>query len=281
MRRTLVTVLLLGALAGCASVSEVRTLGRYDFSYRIEGDARAAPLQIFDDGRQTYFQFREPVPAIFALGGDQQRVKLAPRRDGPYLVLDRIEREFVFVLDEDKAQAAGKYIGAQNRAVLPHELPALPEPAVPPPAAPPSPASLSRKIPFAAGEAKIGEATRNALEELLPEARTAKRVVILARPANGTRTLTLARAGALRDWLARRGVSRILIVNAAPAATHADHIELFLSTGAPADMTRAPARSTAHRPRPMLYGAAQPLRVSEPARPVPVDSGGGSGLLDR
>ena len=44
-------------------------VGHYDFSYQAAGDNRVRPVQVFDDGKSTFFQFRagEPVPAIFAI----------------------------------------------------------------------------------------------------------------------------------------------------------------------------------------------------------------------
>lgn len=43
-----------------------------DFGYALAGDAGLRPTRVWDDGRQTYFEFAEemPLPAIFA-GGDK------------------------------------------------------------------------------------------------------------------------------------------------------------------------------------------------------------------
>lgn len=65
--------------------------GAYDFSWRLTGSRQAGPLQVFDDGRNTWLQFGpdQPAPAVFARTerGDQL---LTPRRQGPYLVLDGV-----------------------------------------------------------------------------------------------------------------------------------------------------------------------------------------------
>jgi hypothetical protein len=60
-------------LAGFLTLQPVQSsgpdrMGGYDFSYQAIGDQRVKPVQVFDDGRNTYFQFRsgEPIPAIFA-----------------------------------------------------------------------------------------------------------------------------------------------------------------------------------------------------------------------
>lgn len=275
MKRYPLVILLLAALCGCAGVGEVRTLGRYDFSYRIEGEVRAAPLQIFDDGKQTFFQFREPVPAIFAVDRSKQLVMVPARRDGHYVVVDRIDREFAFLMDQDKARASGRYIGRQNRAVLPHELAPLRE-SEPKPATAPS-TSTSYRIPFVAGAARLDEAAQRALEELLPEALVAKRVVVFATPARkrGDRGLGSVRAAAVRDWLVAHGVSRslIVVIKAESSTPASEHCDVHVS---PAEPDKKPSPVVTHsgqQAQAVLYGAAQPVSVSHPAQPAFVDRG--------
>ncbi|MBA2467122.1 MAG: TrbG/VirB9 family P-type conjugative transfer protein [Sphingomonas sp.] len=54
-----------------------------DFSYRIAGDPSLLPSRVWDDGRQTYFEFAEAtaIPAIFAggPGKDESLVNVAMR----------------------------------------------------------------------------------------------------------------------------------------------------------------------------------------------------------
>ncbi|WP_442592402.1 TcpQ domain-containing protein [Parapusillimonas sp. JC17] len=90
---------------------------RYSFAWRLSGDRAVAPLQVFDDGRQTWLQFSESqaVPAIFARGakGDQL---LSYARQGPYVVLPGVWPELILrggslvghVRREAPAQAAGQ-----------------------------------------------------------------------------------------------------------------------------------------------------------------------------
>ena len=61
-------------------------LGGFDFSYQASGDAWVRPVQVFDDGHSTYFQFRagEPVPAIFAEAANGPLL-LIPQNEGPYV----------------------------------------------------------------------------------------------------------------------------------------------------------------------------------------------------
>jgi len=64
---------------------------QYDFRWRLSGDRAVAPLQVFDDGRQTWLQFapQQALPAIFR-SGRQGDLPLDYRRVGPYVVLDGV-----------------------------------------------------------------------------------------------------------------------------------------------------------------------------------------------
>ncbi|MGE4340429.1 MAG: TcpQ domain-containing protein [Pigmentiphaga sp.] len=79
-----------GALGGLMLAGASVAHAAYDFAYRLWGDRRVAPIQIFDDGRQTWLQFSpgQVVPAVFA-GRDAESLVLAPHvQQGPYLVLE-------------------------------------------------------------------------------------------------------------------------------------------------------------------------------------------------
>ena len=56
--KALVLVLVL-ALSACAPKAPLKpsTLGRYNFAYELKDQAAAGVIQVFDDGRLTYFQF--------------------------------------------------------------------------------------------------------------------------------------------------------------------------------------------------------------------------------
>ena len=68
---------MLPPLAACAAL-EVRrskdvswassTTGRHDFDWQLSGDQAVAPLQVFDDGHQSWLQSPpgQPLPALFA-----------------------------------------------------------------------------------------------------------------------------------------------------------------------------------------------------------------------
>lgn len=67
----------------------------YDFEYLVSGSARAKPVQVFDDGRSTFFQFAPgaTVPAIMVEDSGTTRV-LIPKFEGPFVVVDEVHGKF-------------------------------------------------------------------------------------------------------------------------------------------------------------------------------------------
>ncbi len=104
-------------------------IGVYDFSYQLSGDARVKPVHVFDDGRDTFFQFRsgEPVPAIF-LEGTAGAQLLVPQVDGPYVKVGAVSDGFALRLGFGVAKVA--YIGGVRRraSVIPPSTPVPPGP---------------------------------------------------------------------------------------------------------------------------------------------------------
>lgn len=98
------------------SADSVR-VGAYDFGYFLSGDARAKPVQVFDDGRNTYFQFRagEAVPAIFAARSGVPEL-VVPTQEGPYVRVPQVHGRFV--LQVGRAQANVIH-GGNDRADAP------------------------------------------------------------------------------------------------------------------------------------------------------------------
>ncbi|RZS86520.1 TcpQ domain-containing protein [Pigmentiphaga kullae] len=91
--------------------------GAFDFSYRIAGDKRVAPVQVFDDGRQTYLQFRvgQVLPAVFSVGPQGER--LAPVAwQGGYAVVAGTAREYLLRIGEVVARAQYHGHGARLAA---------------------------------------------------------------------------------------------------------------------------------------------------------------------
>ncbi|HEY9272138.1 TrbG/VirB9 family P-type conjugative transfer protein, partial [Achromobacter sp.] len=60
----------------------------FRFDWQLSGDPAVAPMQVFDDGKETWLQFApgQALPAIFGIGSDGERALPYSRRD-PYVVL--------------------------------------------------------------------------------------------------------------------------------------------------------------------------------------------------
>ncbi|ADP15479.1 type IV pilus assembly protein 1 [Achromobacter xylosoxidans A8] len=60
----------------------------FRFDWKLSGDPSVAPMQVFDDGKETWLQFApgQALPAIFGVGSDGERALPYVRRD-PYVVL--------------------------------------------------------------------------------------------------------------------------------------------------------------------------------------------------
>ena len=108
-------------------------VGRYDFAYQVHAHNRVRPVQVFDDGQNTYFQFGagDAVPAIFRVTDDGPEMT-AQSFEGPYLRVEGIASEYILRL----GTASGRVLyTAQGRANPQLALP-MSQPAPQPPGAP-------------------------------------------------------------------------------------------------------------------------------------------------
>lgn len=74
--------------------------------YLVEGDARVRPIEVFDDGRATWFRFPagQETPAIFTLGRGRGEEGLVNwRLEEGYLVVDQLADRFVLRLGNERA----------------------------------------------------------------------------------------------------------------------------------------------------------------------------------
>lgn len=62
--------------------------------YGYKGSATNKPLIVFDDGVKTFFRFEGTTPAIFAVDRDRNESLVNHRREGPYLVVDKVSRQW-------------------------------------------------------------------------------------------------------------------------------------------------------------------------------------------
>jgi type IV secretion system protein VirB9 len=62
----------------------------------------ADPTMVFDDGRFTYFEFpgAREIPAIFAVGSDDEATRVNWHMNGPFVVVQRTARKFTIRLGE-------------------------------------------------------------------------------------------------------------------------------------------------------------------------------------
>ena len=68
----------------------------WNWQYTFAGDSTQAPVNVFDDGRHTYFQFdpRTRVPAIFLVHPDKTESLVNVVRRGRFLVVHDLARQF-------------------------------------------------------------------------------------------------------------------------------------------------------------------------------------------
>lgn len=80
-------------------------VGSYDFTYASAGEARAQPVQVFDNGINTYFQFRAGtvIPAIFGQVGGNLTL-LIPVQEGPYVRVEGVFGQFTLQIGAARAE---------------------------------------------------------------------------------------------------------------------------------------------------------------------------------
>ena len=79
------------------TVPDLTKKGNYNFKYTISGSDLIAPIQIFDDGRFTYFQFRTlsaPIPAFFQVDKDGTESIINYQVAGDYIAVEMVASQF-------------------------------------------------------------------------------------------------------------------------------------------------------------------------------------------
>ncbi len=64
-----------------------------DYSFR--GDRELKPKNAFDDGVKTWFRFDADIPSIFIVEGGKREILANFRREGDYIVVDKIARQWM------------------------------------------------------------------------------------------------------------------------------------------------------------------------------------------
>lgn len=80
------------------SAARHRSPTEWNFNYTFKGSVLAAPIQMLDDGEFTYVRFSDTdnVPAIFVVDSENRETLINYRREGKWLVIERIGRKFLF-----------------------------------------------------------------------------------------------------------------------------------------------------------------------------------------
>lgn len=68
--------------------------GRLNYDYGYKGAVDNRPSSMFDDGTKTFFQFSGEVPAFFAVKSDGSESLVNYRREGDYIVIDKVSRQW-------------------------------------------------------------------------------------------------------------------------------------------------------------------------------------------
>ncbi|MGH6859458.1 MAG: TrbG/VirB9 family P-type conjugative transfer protein, partial [Phyllobacterium sp.] len=63
--------------------------------YRYRGDRELKPRNAFDDGVKTWFRFEGDIPSLFIVEGGKREVIANFRREGEYIVVDKIARQWM------------------------------------------------------------------------------------------------------------------------------------------------------------------------------------------
>ena len=78
-------------------VPNLRKLENFNFKYLMSGSVVIAPIKIFDDGRFTFFEFRDknaPIPAFFSVDDEGNESVINYQVSGDYIVVETVESRF-------------------------------------------------------------------------------------------------------------------------------------------------------------------------------------------
>ena len=67
-----------------------------NFDYHLAGNAEFAPIEVFDNGKQTFFTFPEngPLPGIFKVGKGGKEYIVNSRTSGRQIIVDGVEKDW-------------------------------------------------------------------------------------------------------------------------------------------------------------------------------------------
>ncbi|MFD4839845.1 TcpQ domain-containing protein [Achromobacter sp. NPDC058515] len=154
----------------------------FRFDWQLSGDPAVAPMQVFDDGRETWLQFApgQALPAIFGVGSDGERALPYVRRD-PYVVVAGPWKGLAFRGGRLAAKAQRAQAVSPGLAAAP-ESPEPESPALPPAGALAAGGSPAPRAPMDAAVAHAPAAAPAALYRAAPPDATLR--AVLARWAD-------------------------------------------------------------------------------------------------
>ncbi|MCM2294710.1 P-type conjugative transfer protein VirB9 [Allorhizobium sp. BGMRC 0089] len=65
-----------------------------NYNYSYSGTKSLKPVEMFDDGKKTFFRFVGKIPAIFAVGQDYKESLVNFRTEGRYIVVDGVAKQY-------------------------------------------------------------------------------------------------------------------------------------------------------------------------------------------
>lgn len=74
-----------------------------NFDYYVAGTAEFAPVEVFDNGKQTFFSFSEnaPLPAIFRVGKGGKEYLINSRTSGSQIIVDGVNKEWTVRIGDE------------------------------------------------------------------------------------------------------------------------------------------------------------------------------------
>lgn len=167
----------------------------FRFDWQLSGDPAVAPMQVFDDGKETWLQFApgQALPAIFGVGSDGERALPYLRRD-PYVVLAGGWSGLLFRGGRLTARAQRPQAVADARPASASERIGPARPVEP---APPAIGALQAAGPLAGAEASGAAAATGGAA---PTPVAAPQPLYRAAPPDATLRAVLARWAGLAGW---------------------------------------------------------------------------------
>lgn len=108
-------LLLITTVLAFSNVTAADQAKKYDFEYAIKGQPSVTPVQVFDNGTDTYFQFspEKSIPAIFAVSSCGNKVLLEPTVQSNYVVVQG--RFSIFSLQIGNKSTSVTYTGRNSK----------------------------------------------------------------------------------------------------------------------------------------------------------------------